>query len=68
MRIRMLEDTAGEMRHYQQGEVLDLPTRQAMELLRREVAEAVDLETASVAPSLSADDRTQQPKRRRRKR
>ena len=68
MRVRILEDTAGEFRHYQQGDVIELTDRQAMELLRREVAEAVDLETASVAPSLSADDRTQQPKRRRRKR
>jgi hypothetical protein len=68
MRVRILEDTAGEFRHYQQGDVVELTDRQAMELLRREVAEAVDLETASVAPSLSADDRTQQPKRRRRKR
>ena len=68
MRVRILEDTAGEFRQLQQGDVIDLTDRQAMELLRREVAEAVDLETASVAPSLSADDRTQAPKRKRRKR
>ena len=68
MRVRILEDTPGEFRHHQQGDVVDLTDRQAMELLRREVAEVVDLETASIAPSLSADDREQAPKRRRRKR
>lgn len=71
MRIRILEDTAGEFRHYQQGEILDLTDNQALDLLRREVAEAVDLETASITPSSCEEvgkHRGQRPQRKRRKR
>ncbi len=71
MRIRILEDTAGEFRHYQQGEVIDLTDKQALDLLRRGVAEALELETATIAPPRCEEvrrERDTRPQRKRRKR
>lgn len=68
MRIRILEDTAGEMRHHQQGDVLDLPDRQAMELLRRGVAEGMEPETATISPPRCEEVRRERKTRPERKR
>jgi len=67
----MLEDAGGPCRTYFQGEEYDLDDYRALDLLRREVAEAVDPETASLSPPSCEEAnglRDRRPKRKQRKR
>ncbi len=71
MKVLMLEDAAGPMRTYQQGYDYDLPDKQALDLLRRGVAEALEPETATIAPPRCEEvrrERHTRPQRKRRER